>query len=111
MSIALLVYAATEYKVRKTMKEHKLTIPTPDHKKDMDRPTLMRLFQYIANHNIQVCRAHKGQDAQKDRRSARAPPCESAYAAARRGDSSILRLGRICDSALQHEFTGRAGSG
>ena len=54
MSIALLVYAATEYKVRKTMKEHKLTIPTPDHKKDMDRPTLMRLFQYIANHNIQV---------------------------------------------------------
>lgn len=36
-------------------------------------------------------RAHKGQDAQKDRRSARAPPRESAYAAARRGDSSILR--------------------
>ena len=52
MSIALLVYAATEYQVRKVMKEHNLSIPTHDEKPLQKRPTFDRLNQYLANAKI-----------------------------------------------------------
>ncbi|MCI6796929.1 MAG: IS1634 family transposase [Succinatimonas sp.] len=54
MTLALLVYSATEYKIRKAMEENNLTIPTPDHHKTTSRPTLQRLFQYIANASIHL---------------------------------------------------------
>ena len=52
MSITLLVYAATEYKVRQTMTEHGLTIPAHDGKSVLKKPTLDRLNQYITNAKI-----------------------------------------------------------
>lgn len=54
MSLALLVYAGIEYKVRKTMADNGLTIPSPDQRTQQEKPTLMRLFQYIANQNVQI---------------------------------------------------------
>ena len=39
LSIALLIFSACEYMVRKTMKENELTIPNPEHKKQQDQPT------------------------------------------------------------------------
>ena len=32
MTLALLIYSATEYLMRKKMEEQRLTVPTPDHK-------------------------------------------------------------------------------
>lgn len=54
MTLALLVYAASEYKIRKAMEENNLSIPTTDHRKRSNRPTLLRLFQYIANASIHL---------------------------------------------------------
>lgn len=51
-SLAMLIYTATEYLIRKRMDEEKLSIPSPDHKEQQERPTLMRLYQYISNSNI-----------------------------------------------------------
>lgn len=52
MTTALLIYTATEYLMRKKMQEHKLTIPSPDHKVQLEKPSLMRLYQYIGNSGI-----------------------------------------------------------
>lgn len=52
MSIALLIYAATELKIRASMQENNLSIPTPDHKNTMNKPTLDRFNQYIGNLKI-----------------------------------------------------------
>ena len=46
MTTALLIYTATEYLMRKKMQEQKLTIPSPDHKVQLEKPSLMRLYQY-----------------------------------------------------------------
>lgn len=52
MSIALLVYAATELKIRTSMQKHNLSIPTPDHKGTLSKPTLDRFNQYLCNARI-----------------------------------------------------------
>ena len=54
MTIALLIFSATEYKIRQVMQENNLTIPTLDHRKTTSRPTLQRLFQYISNSSIHL---------------------------------------------------------
>ena len=36
------------------MEEQKLIVPTPDHKKELSRPSLMRVYQYLANSNISL---------------------------------------------------------
>jgi transposase len=53
-SLAMLIYTATEYLIRQRMKYSKLTIPSPDHKQQQEKPTLMRLYQYISNSNISL---------------------------------------------------------
>lgn len=35
MTLALLIYSATEYLMRKKMEEQRLTVPTPDHKNEL----------------------------------------------------------------------------
>ena len=54
MSIALLVYSATEYRMRTKMSEHNLTMSTPDHRSTLANPTLMRLKQYVDNSNVNL---------------------------------------------------------
>lgn len=54
MTLALLIYSATEYLMRKKMEEQRLTVPTPDHKNELSRPSLMRVYQYLANSNISL---------------------------------------------------------
>lgn len=49
MTTALLIYTATEYLMRKKMKENNLSIPSPDHRVQLEKPSLMRLYQYMAN--------------------------------------------------------------
>jgi len=52
MTTALLIYTATEYLMRKKMNEQKLSIPSPDHKVQLEKPSLMRQYQYIGNSGI-----------------------------------------------------------
>lgn len=52
MTTALLIYTATEYLMLKKMQEQKLTIPSPEHKVQLEKPSLMRLYQYIGNSGI-----------------------------------------------------------
>ena len=52
MMIALLVFTAAEYKIRNTMLENNLTIPSLYNKDGESRPTMERLLQYIGNCNI-----------------------------------------------------------
>ena len=54
MTLALLIYSATEYLKRKKMEEQRLTVSTPDHKNVLSRPSLMRVYQYLANSNISL---------------------------------------------------------
>ncbi len=54
MTLALLIFAATEYEIRQVMEQKQLTIPTVDQRHREGRPTLMRLFQYIANSGIHL---------------------------------------------------------
>lgn len=54
MSIALLVYVATELQIRSSMLENNLSIPTSYHKDILTTPTLDRFNQYIANLGISV---------------------------------------------------------
>lgn len=49
MTTALLIYTATEYLMRKKMKENNLSIPSPDHRAQLEKPSLMRLYQFMAN--------------------------------------------------------------
>ena len=61
MTTALLIYTATEYLMRKKMQEQKLTIPSPEHKVQLEKPSLMRLYQYIGNSGIVLqCNRSKG---------------------------------------------------
>lgn len=52
MSIALLIYTATEYLMRIKMRENSLTIPSPDHKVELEKPSLMRVYQFIGNSSV-----------------------------------------------------------
>ena len=54
MILALLIYSATEYLMRKKMEDQRVTVPTPDHKNELSRPSLMRVYQYLANSNISL---------------------------------------------------------
>ena len=36
----------------------KTTVPTPDHKNELSRPSLMRVYQYFANSNISLTYSH-----------------------------------------------------
>lgn len=54
MTLALLIYSATEYLMRKKMEEQRLTVPPPDHKNELSRPSLMRVNLYLANSNISL---------------------------------------------------------
>lgn len=61
MTTALLIYTATEYLMRKKMQEQKLTIPSSEHKVQLEKPSLMRLYQYIGNSGIVLqCNRSKG---------------------------------------------------
>ena len=59
MSLALLVYAAMEYKIRKTMSENGMEFPLFENKATQ-KPTLRRVFQYVGNLRIQVVKLPDG---------------------------------------------------
>lgn len=50
----VMTLALTEFLMRKKMEEQRLTVPTPDHKNVLSRPSLMRVYQYLANSNISL---------------------------------------------------------
>ena len=52
MTLALLIFSATEYLMRKKMEENKLSIPSPDHKTELTKPSMMRVYQYLSNLSI-----------------------------------------------------------
>ena len=52
MTLALLIFSATEYMMRKKMEENKLSIPSPDHKTELTKPSMMRVYQYLSNLSI-----------------------------------------------------------
>ena len=52
LSIALLVYAATEYLLKKAAKENNIKMPAPDHRFTLAVPTLNRLKQYADNSQV-----------------------------------------------------------
>jgi len=54
LSIALLVYSATEWRMRTKMKEKGLSMSTPDHRSFLAKPTLLRFKQYVDNSNINL---------------------------------------------------------
>lgn len=54
MSLALLVYSALEYYLRRTMREHQLSIKNLEGKGRNERPTLMSFFQYVFNNNLSI---------------------------------------------------------
>ncbi len=54
MSIALLIFSATEWRMRSKMKEHELSMSTPDHRSTLANPTLLRFKQYVDNSNINL---------------------------------------------------------
>ncbi len=54
MSLALLVYSALEYYLRRTMREHQLSIKKLESKGRNERPTLMRFFQYVFNNTLSI---------------------------------------------------------
>lgn len=49
MTIALLVFTASEFLLRQKMQEYKLKIPALTHKRGEERPTMMRFLQYLCN--------------------------------------------------------------
>lgn len=52
MTMALLVFTASEFLVRQKMQEHKLMIPALTHSMGEERPTMMRFLQYVSNCQI-----------------------------------------------------------
>lgn len=60
MSLALLLYAAMEYKIRKVMKENDLEIPSIIRGKIEKQPTMARFLQYVGNLRIHVIKAPDG---------------------------------------------------
>lgn len=52
MTLALLIFSATEYLMRKKMAENKLLIPSPDLRTELTRPSMMRVYQYLSNSSI-----------------------------------------------------------
>ena len=54
LSIALLVFAATEYLMKKAMKDNSIKMPSPDHRMDLAVPTLLRFKQYVDNSHISL---------------------------------------------------------
>ena len=54
MSLDLLVYSALEYYLRRTMREHQLSIKKLEGKGRNERPTLMRIFQYVFNNTLSI---------------------------------------------------------
>ena len=54
LSIALLVYSATEWRMRTKMKEKGLRMSAPDHRNFLATPTLLRFKQYVDNSNINL---------------------------------------------------------
>lgn len=54
MSMALLVYAATEYLMRRAMAGSHLSIPWTDRRIRLQRPTLMRVCDFINNSGADV---------------------------------------------------------
>ena len=54
LSLALLVYAATEYLMRKAMRERGLSIHWTDGRTEMEQPSLMRMYTYMTNCGIRV---------------------------------------------------------
>lgn len=60
MSLALLVYAAMEYKIRKVMKENNLEIPSIVRGRVEKQPTMLRFLQYVGNCRINVFKIGEG---------------------------------------------------
>lgn len=54
LSVALLVFAATEYLMKKAMMSGNIAMPAPDHRSELAVPTLLRLKQYTDNSNINL---------------------------------------------------------
>lgn len=52
MTLALLIFYETEYLMRKKMAENKLSISSPDHRTELTRPSMMRVYQYLSNSSI-----------------------------------------------------------
>ena len=49
MTLALLIYTASEFLLRQKMQENKIKIPALTHKRGEERPTMMRFLQYLCN--------------------------------------------------------------
>lgn len=60
MSLALLVYAAMEYRIRQVMRENNLEIPSIIRGKTEKQPTMARFLQYVGNQRIHVIKAPDG---------------------------------------------------
>lgn len=54
VSMALLVYAATEYLMRRAMAGSHLSIPWTDRRVRLQRPTLMQVYDFINNSGADV---------------------------------------------------------
>ena len=54
MSLALLVYTAMEYRIRKVMKEQSLSIPSIVRGRVETQPTMMRMLQYVSNQHVSL---------------------------------------------------------
>lgn len=54
LSVALLVFAATEHLLKEAMNRENIRMPTPDHRTELAIPTLLRLKQYVDNSNINL---------------------------------------------------------
>lgn len=52
VSVALLVFNATEIVMRRAMKREDLTLPAPDHRTMLEQPTLRRFMEYTRNLRI-----------------------------------------------------------
>ena len=60
MNLALLVYAAMEYKIRKVMKENNLEIPSIVRGRVEKQPTMLRFLQYVGNCRINMFKIGEG---------------------------------------------------
>lgn len=56
LSVTLLVFAATEYLMKKAMREKGIVMPAPDHRMNLAVPTLLRFKQYVDNSKINLTR-------------------------------------------------------
>lgn len=54
MSLGLLLHTATQYYLRQKMAEDQLTIPSPDGREQMPRPTMLRFIDYMKGCGVKL---------------------------------------------------------